>query len=245
MNARTPSIAAIVMVVLGLCSPVAADAGFAQRGQFVVSGDRLFGVVRGHTQETNGNEQTVTNYTGVSLLASPLSQVASHFASPRIAFDYLPINGLTLGLSAGYFNVALGLRDSFQGRSMSIDGPSVSGFMLVPRVGYAYMLTRSVGIWPRAGLTYLHVSETLSNSALNGTSTLKVSLNELALTLEAALALVPIEHVGFWIGPVLDVGLSGNQTQTQPSPAVGGSPSNETKTRTTEYGLQAGIFVYL
>jgi len=81
-----------------------------------------------------------------------------------------------------------------------------SEFLFNPRVGYAHMFGRVVGIWPRAGLTY-H-SETANNVE---------NINGFALGIEAQFVFVPAQHFAILLGPSLDLDFTGRTKPNQGS----------------------------
>jgi hypothetical protein len=100
---------------------------------------------------------------------------------------------------------------------------SLSGFVFAPRVGYAGYLGPRIAIWPRGGFTF----EQVSNDSTKRTA--------FALTLEAPLAVLISPRIAILIGPTLDLPLSGTLTVTNVS----------TDDKFTEFGLQAGLLVFL
>lgn len=72
----------------------------------------------------------------MTLLPSISSSNINTIQYPRVAFDYFIIDGLSIGGSAGF--------------SFHTAGDTV-GFSLLPRVGYAFELSRTFEFWPRAG----------------------------------------------------------------------------------------------
>jgi hypothetical protein len=208
---------------LSLARVAAADDAFAKRGEFVVSAERLFGFAWSHTSTGKGSTTTIENATIINRLTAVSSALLTSYSFPSLAFDYFATESLTLGLAAGYFHTSTNSQTESQSSSDSRHGPSFNGLLLSPRVGYAYMFAPTIGIWPRAGLTYLYAGRT------------GATLSEVALTLEVALSIVPFPHVAFWIGPTLDLGLTGS---------VSSSNTTGVRTKTTDLGVQTGLCVY-
>src|SRR5690606_4424591 len=58
---------------------------------------------------------------------------------PRLGVDYFIIDGLSIGGHASF---------GFH----TIDGPTQAWVAFLPRIGYAFSLTRSIDFWPRGGI---------------------------------------------------------------------------------------------
>jgi hypothetical protein len=130
---------------------------------------------------------------------------ASPFSRTRVGVDYIMDSGLSLGGGIGF--VTTSSETEFDGDAT--DGPSGTGFLIAPRVGYMLMFTPSVGLWPRGGITYVSVgSEDTDDDGLGGQTTTETSQSDVALTIEAPLVVMPAPNVGFLIAPTLDYGLS-------------------------------------
>jgi hypothetical protein len=187
----------------------AQSASFGQQGQVAISAERLFGFV--HTIQS-ANNQTNT-FDSISLFASPLNGLGTPYSTPRVAFDYFAATGFSLGAALGFQHLGSGNA-----------GGSADVVVFAPRLGYAAVINESVGIWPRIGMTY----ESLSL----GSDT----VHAYALTLEAPLVITPMPHAALTIGPTLDLGLAGSETE-----GAGGSVD----IKETGIGVQAGLLIYL
>jgi len=91
-----------------------------------------------------------------------------------------------------------------------------------------------VGIWPRGGITYWSDSFDDQDDNLGDQDS-----NEFGLTLEFHLVLVPIEHVGITVGPVLDFMFAGEVDRPNPN-------AQDPDLHTTSFGIAvAGMFGYI
>lgn len=64
------------------------------------------------------------------------------FGSPRLGADYFIIDGLSLGGHVGF--------------GLYAGGGNAQGYLaLLPRVGYAFSLTRTIDFWPRVGAGFI------------------------------------------------------------------------------------------
>lgn len=176
-----------VVTALGLLLPLvtpalAAAQEFGRKGDAVFSVDRLMGVT-GTKRDLEGAPVT-QDYTSISF--GWRGGAATPFDVPRLSFDYLPIEHLSIGGSLGY---------------VSVDGENAGdyeAFIIAPRVGYAYAFGRVVAIWPRGGFTY-HTQ-----------SPGDVTEKGFALSLECPFTFAPTSHFAFHVGPTFDIDLFGS-----------------------------------
>ena len=247
-------------------------ASFGRAGQFAVSGERLLGVFV-HKAETDLNTtatgggpaggsvtvdaSTETDATEFVLLGN--SDQVGPAGAPRIAFDFFPIDGLSIGGALLYEhhsaeNDTTGTA-TFMGQSLAIDRTQTeidtSVFGIAPRVGYAYMFTPNVGIWPRGGISYVtsnsEEKETVTDTTGGGgvqTTDTETTINHLSVAIDAMLVLSPVEHVGFGIGPFVEIPLSGDieVSATQVNPDVQSDGDGDVKV--TSYGLSSSLIVW-
>lgn len=174
-----------LLTSLSLSIPALAHAqDLSDKGTMVFSADRLFGVTATHVSWEEGPFEADNDWTAIGFLSrSP----ASVFDLPRVGFDYLVIDHLSVGGSIAFYTT-----DPDQ-------GPDYSGFLLSPRVGYLVELGRVVGIWPRGGFTF-HSGE------VGGTDE-----NGFALTLECPFTFSPTKHFAFHVGPTFDIDMFGKR----------------------------------
>jgi hypothetical protein len=219
----------------------AQEADFGKKGQFVISGERLFGLVAASqsTTETLGDVEveSTRSYTVVNLLMNPSSILATTYAIPRVGFDYLPIDGLTVGGSVGFFSASGEVEQEVNGVSQTQDTATLNAFLFAPRVGYAFMFTPMFGIWPRGGITFL----SMTSEDEDGSP--QTSASRFALTLEVPFVIAPVPHVGFTFAPTLDLGLTGSNEVTTIND-MGVETSVESDVTATDLGIQAGLFVF-
>jgi hypothetical protein len=173
-----------LVVSLGVSVPALAGAQeLGRKGDVVFSADRLMGITATHVSQEEGPFEAENDWTSFSF---GWRQAPSPFDIPRLSFDYLVIDHLSIGGSLGYFSID------------PDEGGDVSGFLLNPRVGYAYAFGRVVGIWPRGGFTY-HSGE------LGGDE------SGFAVTLECPFTFSPTEHFAFHVGPTFDIDMFGER----------------------------------
>jgi hypothetical protein len=225
-------------VLLAAPGARAAD-GFGRAGSVAISAERMFGIVASSDTETvDGQPGEETDYaTSVSLLSNPIGGLMSNYSFARVGIDVFAIQGLSLGAALGYVTVSTSSKAELNGASVEADGPTLNGFVFAPRVGYAYMFMDLLGIWPRAGITYVHAGSSYSNMG----SSSETSANRLALTLEVPLVIAPSPHAAITVGPTLDLGLSGgSESETT---TANTTVTTKTDHKATDIGLQAGLTI--
>jgi hypothetical protein len=203
--------AVVLLGVLGFLSSASLAAAqsshLGHSGTFALSGERIFGVGRASaTLEPDGGGEVTSSSTEVSFLLSGGRQ--SPFTAPRIGFDGFVTAGVSIG---GFFGVVSHSSEvetempTFMGGTVRsiYDGPSETAIVFGSRGGYAYMFNDTVGIWPRLGFSYFTDTTELGDGD-------EITVNGLALSVDALLVVAPIPHFGFTLGPVLDLGLTGS-----------------------------------
>jgi len=158
-----------------LSRPAAAQA-FGNQGDFAISSERLMGVY------FYDEDFTSTNI-GLGIGPSP----SSIYHLPRLGLDYFVIDNLSIGGSLGFVD-----QDIHR-------GPTNSGALINPRVGYALEFSKVFGFWPRGGFTYRNVGGD----------------EEFALTLEAMFYAAPVEHFAITFGPLMDLGIAGTREEAK------------------------------
>jgi hypothetical protein len=202
-------VAAMVTVALMFASGTALAQRFGTQGDAAFSVDRLFGISGTHVYEEldppqgpprNPDGEAEDNFIGINFgWRGPLAPQLSPFDTPRLAFDYFVIDGLSVGGSLGY---ASGSDDSedFLSQPPAATPSDYSAFVFAPRAGYVFMFSDVAGIWPRGGFTYhtFGVDEAFGESGL-------------ALTVEAMFVLTPVQHFGILVGPTFDIDFTGKR----------------------------------
>jgi hypothetical protein len=179
-----------LVVSFGFSLPALASAQeLGRKGDVVFSVDRLMGITGTHTagELRPAPGEYHDDFTSISFgwRASP---DGSPFDVPRLAFDYLVIDHLSIGGSLGYASVDADQQNDY------------STFLIAPRIGYAYAFGRVVGIWPRGGFTY-HSTSVDDRFDEKG----------FALSLECPFTFSPATHFAFHIGPTFDIDMFGDR----------------------------------
>ncbi|MGD0528828.1 MAG: hypothetical protein ABSE49_27065 [Polyangiaceae bacterium] len=179
----------------------------------VLSVDRLLPLLSYESVKTTANDGSSVTDARTSIAftnGGPYGVFSSFYNLPRLAIDWLPVRNLTLGLATWLYadlSATTSTSPAGGGSSKSVDQPKVTYWGVAPRVGYTFPLGDKLAIWPRAGIEYYDV--TTSNVG-NGSG----SVTQLAVDLEAMLVIFPWNHIGFTVGPTIDIPITGEQTTT-------------------------------
>jgi hypothetical protein len=117
------------------------------------------------------------------------------------AADYFVINNLSVGGFIGFDYVNSGSSDS-------------SRFSIGPRVGYNLPFSDLVSIWPKAGFSFAHTSNSSETGTGSTTVTTTTSNSAFALNLYVPVMFHPVQHFFAGFGPFLDTDLSGDAKAT-------------------------------
>lgn len=215
-----------VGAILAAClwSQAASAQVFGSKGDAAFGAERLMGVHSDHVSQDSavagnpGIDDDVTTF-GLGFFGH---SAATPFDLPRITFDYFIADNWSLGGALAYQTTSVTVNNDRGGVTDIADG---SEFLFNPRVGYAHMFGRVVGIWPRAGLSY-H-SETVTNAQ---------NVNGFALGVEAQFVFVPAQHFAILLGPSLDLDFTGRTKPNQGSQVDHGYRS---------IGLQVGLLGWI
>jgi hypothetical protein len=212
---------------------------FGSAGQFAISADRLTGVSHTSIKTEQGEVTSTQSMTTITLFTNTLEGRTSAYSYPRLGADYFVIDSLSIGAALGIVHSSSSNEIEQGNNSLETDGPSQTGFLIYPRVGYALMFQDNFGFWPRGGLTYASASSTQEANDEDEDDS-ETSQSALAFSLEALFVFSPVPHVAFTGGPTLDLGLSGSYENDPGGPA----PTNEFDIKATDIGLQLGITAF-
>ncbi len=252
-----PSWAAVLLLARA-ASAQEAGAGMHQSGGFILSAERLFGLSfwSFHAQRDPGpvpgstGLDTTTSGTSFSLLfGSNLGSTStsaggsfggtlpSPYMTPRLAFDFLPIESLTIGGSIGFLTSS-GETESLNNAPR--DTATITVFTLTPRVGYVIPITDGIYFWPRLGVTYFSWNATTNPPPAVPPAPqqpeVSTTLSGFAIDIEPAFVFALVPHFGISLTPVADIPLAGSLSQ---DPADPNEPDTRVKIR--NIGATAGI----
>ncbi len=231
-------------------------------GGIVIGAERLVGVYHSKINTTSEQSTTVggTTITSKSDLDTDRTTFAvfgnaaeSPTQVPRLALDFFPIDGLSIGGSFMYLasNGKLKGTQSLSGavnQEQKVDSklPTESVLIFQPRLGYAFAFNDIVGLWPRAGFAYTHlvVKQEVTTTDAQGNEqkfddTITVNLTN--LTLEGMLFVSPFSNFAFVGGPFVDIPLGGSQKEESSLP---NSQTQDSDSKLTCYSAMIGIAGY-
>lgn len=216
---------------------------FGTKGQFAVTAEDLMGVYADHVdwKDDNGLQLNLDN-TRFSLLFSTHGGGQYAFTTPAstVGFHYFIINGLSLGGNLGYESRS----GSYQvpagpaGATVKYDLGNGSTFIFEPKVGYALMLSDMFGFWFRGGLGVAVADQHTSYQ-----STIPEDKYTFWMfSANVLFCIMPVDHVGFYVGPGMDLSFAGTYTHTDNGPR--GPVSYSTHTDYRRFKLGAGMIAY-
>jgi hypothetical protein len=200
----------------------------------ILSADRLLPLVSYESIKTTANDgSSVTDArTSVAFTnGGPYEAFSSFYNLPRLAVDWIPVRNLTLGLATWLYadlSATQTTSPAGGGSSKSVDQAKVTYWGVAPRVGYVFPLGDKLAIWPRAGVEYYDVS---TSNVGNGAG----SVTQFGVDLEAMLVVFPWNHIGFTVGPTIDIPVTGEQTTTN-------TTTSATTTTTTTQRVDSAMF---
>src|ERR1700722_19031371 len=169
VRALTTTSAALLLLFATLPARAAdSDAQFGERGEFIISADRLMGLFDYTSTKLTlqDNSSASANYSSFALLQNPMGTTLNAgvgtggtadiapYNVPRLSFDYTVIPHLTVGGSFVVFYTpgASTTATASNGVSVTQDTTKTSLFGIAPRVGYILNFSRLFSFWPRAGV---------------------------------------------------------------------------------------------
>jgi hypothetical protein len=167
---KTTSAAAVALAVSSAAGVAHAQA-FGSEGDVSFAAERLMGLYL-------YREEPADKVTAFGLFSPPSTHP---YLEARLGFDVFVVRQLSIGAAFAYWSWD------------HARGGSPSGYLIEPRIGYAFQFGRSFGFWPRGGVTIRNVDHD----------------DEVALTIEGLFWAAPATHFAFIFGPTLDVGVAG------------------------------------
>jgi hypothetical protein len=248
-----------VLLTASIASAQRDAQGFGQRGEFILSADRLVPVIaftQNRTNDDNNNPNTTTTQNGSSIsllwgnnaiLGGGPGGLAggggnpTFYTTPRVGFDYVLIPNLTLGGDLFVFFTTGGSQTTKTGNtSVSNDLPSGNAFGIVPRVGYIIGLSEPLAIWLRGGFSFYHAGTSQDSNVCDNQSN-TASANLVGLDIDPQLVISPIPHFAFTAGPAIDFGFAGNLSTSRPGTNCNQTVSTSVGYTAYNFGITGGL----
>jgi hypothetical protein len=224
---RTAFGAAALLTALAAARPASAQETppaprFGDRGQLIVTADRLLPIFSFTSQTTTSIEGAATTKitdsgTSIAFLVGHEPTLGAVHTIPRLAVDVTVSKRLTIGSS---FAFAFGLAGSHTEVRTAGDGtqttrdastPRATILGFAPRGGYVLPLGPHFAFWPRAGFAFYSVrtrSEQTNSASNTPASTDTDTL--FSLDLDPQLVWQPLPHVLLHVGPLVNIPLTGS-----------------------------------
>lgn len=160
----------------------AAAAPLGADGQLTISAENIMSLSFAKVSGEDSSSESIY----YALLGNP--SFNTPFDVPRLGVDFFAGEAFSLGAAVGYAHLS------------PDGGEGENAFLIHPRVGWNMRMSDSLAFWLRGGLTYYNVGN--DDFGFSG----------LALDASGLFMLQPTEHWAAGVGPVVDVGLTGDHT---------------------------------
>jgi hypothetical protein len=182
-----------LVLAFGFFSAESASAQLlGQKGDAIFSAERLFGV-RGEEWREEPPAPAPRVKVNDTIIAFGYAAHHVPYNIPRLAFDYLLIDKLSLGGALG-----VSLSDASSSTPGIVEPPTT--FLIAPRIGFLHMFGRVAGIWLRGGFMY-HSAKVDSVYKESG----------FGINAEAMFPIVVAPHFGFELGLAFDQSLGASR----------------------------------
>jgi len=214
---KTLPIFLLSLGTLAVAKPASAQE-LGSKGDAIFGAERLFGV-RGEKLEAELPAPLPPIDVNETTISFGFAEQLTPYNIPRVTFDYMLINKLSLGGAIG-----------FSTSNADVEGPGDGFrnpflFMIAPRVGFLHMFGKVAGIWPRAGFTF-H-SQSLEDS---------YGETGFSFNVECNFPFVLTQHFGVLVGLSFDRSLFANR---DPDDTVDFDVTYQS------FGLQVGLFGWI
>ncbi len=214
---------------------------FGARGQVTLSADRLvplFSYSKTTTDANNGDSSTEST-SSIALLWTSGPQ--DFYDVPRLGLDYSVTSNITLGGNL-FFTLPLSHSQSQtrNNTTTTTDEATTNAFGIGVRGGYIASIAPKISFWGRLGLSYTREGTTTPQQVGNDVHS---SLSQVALAIEPLFVIHLTSHLGFTVGPVIDVPLSGNLHQEL---VIGNmTVSSDNASSQFHFGISGGLIGWL
>ena len=152
-----------------------------------------------------------TSPTGSILISDRQDSFSPHI--PQVGAHFFVIPSLSIGGTIG-----------FESRGGSVTRPpnpngvvnaaqpkqDAATFVFMPKVGYALMLSNTLGFWFRGGIGFFRLG---ASDPID--SRQKESISYWIFSVDALFVVAPVQHFGFYVGPQADISFAGSHSITR------------------------------
>jgi hypothetical protein len=180
---------------------------FGEQGQLTFTAENLFGVAFDrYAYEAAGDTTIAQTSTHTGFLYS--NQLGATPRGPWIGAHYFIIPNLSIGGTLGVESTTFSTTQTQGGNSVTNQGDTASGFVILPKAGYALPLTPIMAFWFRGGLGFAR-SATSDPDDDSGTAR-----TAWFVSLDALFVVTPVQYFGFYVGPQGNLSFAGSYSQT-------------------------------
>lgn len=206
----------------GLARAEAPPGAIDGRGRVALSVENLVGVSYASSDYPVSAETTKTERVAsrdVAILGyDPAGRWVNAYSFPRLAVDLFTGGHLTAGAAVAVFHTTRPV--------------STTGLLFAPRGGFLWRLGPRVSLWPRVGLDFIHASSSA------GPEVARDTMNQLAVGLDASVAIVLTPSTALMVGPSANFGIHGTRTEQVDTPIA-------TSARDVDLGIRGGLSIVL
>ncbi len=216
-----------------------AQTRFGDKGQLAITAENLFALSterRAETAPTGGDNVNVTNRFGI-LFSDRQDSVSSH--GPQVGGHFFVWPSISLGGTIGYESRGGSVTPAPVGgvQLATQSKPDAASFIFMPKIGYALMLTNTLGFWFRGGIGVFRLGVSNADDSRN-----KDSFTYWLLSGDALFVVTPAQHFGFYVGPQADFSISGSHGVTR---VVGGVVTDVSYSASLrDLGIGTGLIGY-
>jgi hypothetical protein len=215
------------------CSGSVSAEPFAKHGTVAVGTERVFGInyTKSTVKDLGATQEDQGSSTSIAFLGTLPTSIG---AIPRLNFDVFLGPGVSVGGGVMYQHIRSA--STFGATNTSSDS-NAAYILVAPRVGFGIPINAALAVWPRWGISYLHLkSEDPDVDPAIGTRTYSTGM--WYTTLDALLLISPVQHVAFNVGPTFDVLIHGPSRKRNDVGVATGDYSSYS------LGLHAGMTVW-
>jgi hypothetical protein len=203
------------------------DESFGDRGQFIVSADRLFELFAYQQYSfdeftpNGGDNKTVQSVTQTSVglfwgstFIQGAQGVQNVYAVPRLGFDYTIVNNVTVGGELiAFFTIGGSNNTEHDRANTSVTDhngqPGFTTFGAAVRGGYILQMSDTFAFWFRGGFSDYAATQKSTNTFGNVTTEITLGYKQFAIDVDPKVVWTPFRHVGFTAGLTADIPIGG------------------------------------